>query len=164
MAERVLNLHFMGNCFSLLIHDIDECLLLDVVNDMVKGFETNGFELPKFPVLQYSYKEKIHQLKDDKTLLNMFEVIKSKAIDIWIGCLQEPNFIWTLAQKMRMGDSAHTNTQPQKIDKLPYIRAPLTNITPNLPLSPMHLHNEISPTQSPTVEVIFPRLLHLGSS
>lgn len=36
-------------------------------------------------------------LKSDGDLMKMFEVVKKKVIDIWIGELSHPSHVWELA-------------------------------------------------------------------
>lgn len=51
MEGRVLNLQYMSNYYKLVVPDVDKCLLMDVLNDMVDGFGSNGYELPENLIL-----------------------------------------------------------------------------------------------------------------
>ncbi|XP_021717059.1 uncharacterized protein LOC110684924 isoform X1 [Chenopodium quinoa] len=166
MGERVLKMHFMGNSVDVMVADIDECLMIDVVNDMVDKFSSFGYELPTFPVLSYCSNGKSHALTDDKTLMTMFEVVESRRIDIWIGCLKQPNFIWTLAEKVRLKGSnvsGSASLPKPPITKLP-VRGgkrgkPEEKNSGNLSPTPSsHGPSKIqSPEQSQTITLSSPR-------
>ncbi|KAL2928918.1 Villin-4, partial [Bienertia sinuspersici] len=179
----VLKLHFRSHCYDLVIPDIDKCLLLEIINDMVDGYESNGWELPKFPILQYSYKQKNHHLVDDGTLMKMFVDKKSKEVDIWVGCLPEPNFIWTLAQETRNSnqEKALLEAKSKKVEKIPVRRSSMVfdrdaevvvlegngsqNNFPSPPHSeaPPVVFNS-SPIHNPSVEIIFPNDTQIANS
>lgn len=128
MSERVLRLNYVENpVVELVIPDIDKCLLIDVLNDMCEEFEKKGYELPENLVLHYGF----------RGVSKMFEDVKSKKIDVWIACLPEPNFIWTLAKKVRTEQPAVQLKVQSKLDKLPIKRPPKANVSPVLtPTSP----------------------------
>ncbi|KAL2935886.1 Valine--tRNA ligase [Bienertia sinuspersici] len=100
MDKRVLNLRYLDKTIQVVVDDIDKCVLLDVINDMCDEFEKRGWELPPYPGLHYCFREKAIRLTDDKTLMQMFGDIKRKEIDVWIGSLNEPTFIWKLARQL----------------------------------------------------------------
>uniref|UniRef100_A0A803MXC0 Uncharacterized protein n=1 Tax=Chenopodium quinoa TaxID=63459 RepID=A0A803MXC0_CHEQI len=92
----------MGQCVDE-FDDVDRCLRIDVINETVNKFSSSGFELPRYPVLSYCTAGKSHALTDDKTLMKMFEVVYGARVYVWIGCLEKPHLIWTLAEKVRVG-------------------------------------------------------------
>ncbi|XP_021743147.1 uncharacterized protein LOC110709219 [Chenopodium quinoa] len=162
MGEWVLKMHFMGNSVDVMVADIDECLPIDVVNDMVENFNSFGYELPTFPGLSYCSNGKSHALTDDKTLMTMFEVVESKSIDVWIGCLKQPNFIWT-SEKVRLnGSNVSASAGPPKplLTKLPVRRGkPEEQNSGNLSPTPSsHAPSKIqSPEHSQTLTLPSPR-------
>uniref|UniRef100_A0A803MVB3 Uncharacterized protein n=1 Tax=Chenopodium quinoa TaxID=63459 RepID=A0A803MVB3_CHEQI len=81
--ERILKIHYCGNCVDLTIDDVDKCLLINVINDMCEEFANRGFELPEYPGLHYCYNEKAFNLVDDGTMMKMFGTMQSKEIDLW---------------------------------------------------------------------------------
>ncbi|KAL2932594.1 NAD kinase [Bienertia sinuspersici] len=109
MDKRVLRLNYMGKIVDVVIDDIDECVLIDVINEMCDEFEKRGWELPAYPSLHYCFREKAIKLIDDKTMMQMFEDIRQKRIDVWIGELTEPSFIWGLAMKVRESKVKESN-------------------------------------------------------
>lgn len=78
---------------EVVIGDIDKCLLIDVINEMCDEFEKNGFELPQNPGIHYYFRDKHIELVDDKTLMQMFEEVRGKTIDVGIHHLPKPSFI-----------------------------------------------------------------------
>ncbi|KAL2928480.1 Altered inheritance of mitochondria protein 23 mitochondrial [Bienertia sinuspersici] len=109
MDKRVLRLNYMGKIVDVVIDDIDECVLIDVINEKCDEFEKRGWELPAYPSLHYCFREKAIKLIDDKTMMQMFEDIRQKRIDVWIGELTEPSFIWGLAMKVRESKVKESN-------------------------------------------------------
>ncbi|XP_021749127.1 uncharacterized protein LOC110714883 [Chenopodium quinoa] len=130
MGERLLKLNFLGKTVDIKVDDVDRCLLIDVINEMVDKFNSRGYELPKYPVLSYCTAQKSHALTDDKTLMKMFEVVEGATIYIWIGCSNKANFIWTLAEKVRLGKTSENVVEPGA-SKPPLAKLPPKRAKPN---------------------------------